>query len=168
MTDPIVRHGIERLFVKATLHLDDIFLPDSEITRASQQQIFLLDSENGKKIAAPVLLRYRDQLAPRSIVPRPRAASTASALGIRVEDGMHLLYPKELLLLANSAMEGAEWRSRLAAAKVALGEIGVKPIASRVSDHLLNETPSHSFIEYVQTDSYNHSAVRALLIGRFL
>jgi len=121
-----VRHGIERLGVKVALHLDDIFLPDSEVTRASQQQIFLLDSEKGKKIASPVLLRYRDTSTPRTIAPRPRAASTASALGIREEDGMHILYPKELLLLANSPSEVGEWRTHLSNAKLKLEESGLK------------------------------------------
>jgi len=138
VTEPYVRHGIERLGVKAILPLDDIFLPDSETTRASQQQIFLLDSENGKKIAAPVLLRYRDSFAPRTIAPRPRATSTASVLGLRVEDGMHLLFPKELLLLANSAEEGAEWRSQLSLAKMMPGEVDIKKTSSGVREALSN------------------------------
>ena len=132
VTEPQIRHGVERLGVKAALPLDDVFLPDSEATRASQQQIFLLDSEEGKRIASPVLLRYRDTSTPRAIAPRPRTASTASALGLRAEDGMHLLYPKELLLLANSPSEGAEWRSRLNSAKQSLDESGVIPAASKV------------------------------------
>jgi hypothetical protein len=134
VTEPQIRHGVERLGVKMVLQLDDIFLPDSEATRASQQQIFLLDSTEGKKIAAPVLLRYRDTSTPRTVVPRPRTASTVSALGLRAEDGMHLLYPKELLLLANSPSEGAEWRSRLSNAKLKLDESGVLSAAPKVRD----------------------------------
>ncbi|KAG8756800.1 hypothetical protein FRC14_002648 [Serendipita sp. 396] len=111
------RMGIKRYPVRAVIALHDLLIPDVELARVSQQQIFLLNSSDGKRIASPLQLRYRDALTPRKEVPRLRATSAVSMLGVREDDGQRLLFPKELVLLATSSGERTMWRERLIKAK---------------------------------------------------
>lgn len=110
------RMGIKRYPVRVAIALHDLVVPDIEMARVSQQQIFLLDSVDGKKIAAPLQLLYRED-GPRNLEPRTRGTSNVSLLGVRQDDGQRLLFPKDLVLLAATTGERTLWREQIQKAK---------------------------------------------------
>ncbi|PVF92238.1 hypothetical protein CPB86DRAFT_791344 [Serendipita vermifera] len=127
--------------IRAVFLLADIYVPDAEMARYSRQQVFLLDSPTGKKIASPIQLRYRSneqtvaedkalatpdspfnspiQSALSPFDPqRPRALSTSSALGIGLDRAVESLFPQELILLAATKVEADIWREKLGTVKI--------------------------------------------------
>ena len=111
--------GIKRYPVRVAILLHDLVVPDLEMARVSQQQIFLLDSNDGKKIAAPLQLLYRED-GLRKLEPRARTTSSVSLLGVRQDDGQRLLFPNDLVLLAATTSERTFWREQIQ--KVKSGE----------------------------------------------
>ncbi|KAG8832869.1 hypothetical protein FRC17_000487 [Serendipita sp. 399] len=125
------RMGIKRYPVRAVISLHNLLIPDVELARVSQQQIFFLNSSDGRRIASPLQLRYRDALSPRREEPRLRATSAVSMLGVREDDGQRLLFPKELVLLAASSGERTMWRERLIKAKLGVESVPAKKPVTR-------------------------------------
>lgn len=99
-------------------------LPDPDSSRISHQQIYLLDLADGKKVAVPIVIRYRESSSSvPTPTPRARASSSVACLTIREEDELHLLFPNELILLASSTVESVRWREYIAIAKSRFDEI---------------------------------------------
>jgi hypothetical protein len=141
ISDPPKKDAPGLARIRAVILLADIYVPDAETARYSRQQVFLLDSPNGKKIASPLQLRYRNNdEAPLKDLPfaapdspfnspiqstlspfdpqRPRALSTSSALGLGLDLAVESLFPQELLLLAATKLEADIWREKLGTVKI--------------------------------------------------
>ncbi|CAG8569322.1 5555_t:CDS:2 [Acaulospora colombiana] len=166
--DPPKKDASNLARIRAVFLLADLYVPDAEMARYSRQQVFLLDSPNGKKIASPLQLRYRSngptpgedkppattdspfnspiQSALSPFDPqRPRALSTSSPLGIGLDRAVESLFPQELLLLAATKLEADIWREKL-------GTVKIKAEASPTSAH-----PNKACIQIAPpalTDSY--------------
>jgi hypothetical protein len=136
--------------------LRDIHLPDVDAARASQQQIFLLDSADGKKVAVPFSLRYR-------------TARTPSILRVKERDGIDALFPNEVPLLATSTRECAAWRERLSIAKARLLEEAVKKPSQRVRAFSIHHYIFNIlYLEHVQAEPSGTSLISADIFVRVL
>lgn len=126
VADPQTRWSISRLHILQVIPITRLSLPDMEATLASQQQLFLLDSKEGKRIASPLLINYRDSNPNNSTPLLKRERESGGYRNVRASGLLGLVPPtatpamefdKELLLLARSTQDCMTWREKMSGLK---------------------------------------------------